>query len=554
MNELGQGGNGVAFIVNSSGKELVAKFYVPPDSRDLDRAAYKRFQREIELVTRVNHPFVVPAKGIGVVSIGTYSFPFYLMPRAEGTFRRLIPTSFDLTELSVRFRMFTRILSGVSYLHHLGIVHRDLKPENILIFAHNIPKVADLGIAHVAPGFVDWSQITLPKERLMNWDYYAPEQRHGDATKVDHRADIYALGCILYELITGISPARPNLPSLTSFHPQFAKLDSLFRKMTAHSPSKRYKHLDEVIDELIWILIHIGVPLDPPSSEEDEKKRLIKYLQSNNATTQERALKVAHNLGEKALPTLYELAGNRRLNVALAAYKIIGEMRKKESLPYLLAGLYPQRTTQKLKFPTGEIAAYALKNYPEEDRIYVLNSLKDMVLALHIEIIITDIAPQKLYTCVLRLYKDNLFYEEWGANTGLGLLLRIDENKAWLLVEEKLSAREDLYSFSVFRDIFPFVSKAHQMQLIDFFISQSSSLSSWELPRILEAISTGSFPFKAAIKRINQLKNLAQSRIKRYDERKEFLESADLAEKKLINHHGLDMKNQHNKSIDQIKG
>lgn len=537
---LGQGGNGVAFVVKSAAKEFVAKFYVPPDKRDLDNAAYKRFQREIELASRISHPFVVPSKGVGVVSIGAYRFPFYLMPRAEGTFRQLIPSSFDFRDLGMRLRVFTRALAGVCYLHHLGIVHRDLKPENILLFAHNTPKVADLGIAHVAPGFVDWSRLTVPKDRLMNWDYYAPEQRYGDATKVDQRADIYALGCILYELLAGISPTRPNLPTLSSLHPKLTHLDSMFRKMTAHSPSKRYHHLDEVADELTWILIHIGIPTEAPSSDEEEKKKLVKYLRSTNAATQERALDVAHRLGQKALPELHEQAGDRRLSVALAAYRIIGELCNKDSLTYLLAGLYPQRTSQKPKFPTGEAAAHAIRNYPEEDRLNLLNNAKDMVLASHVEIVVAGIAPEKSYPCVQRLYQEKLLHEDWGSEAGLGLLLRIDSDRAWSLVQEKLSETEALYSFTVFRHIFPFVSKARQMHLVDYLISRPGELSSWELPKVLAAVATGGFPPKAALKRIGQLKDLAQSVIRKYDERQRFLTSASLAEKKIAVHHGLE--------------
>ena len=537
---LGQGGNGVVFIVKSAKRELVAKFYVPPDSRDLDNATYKRFQREIELATRLSHPFVVPSKGTGVVSIGAYKFPFYLMPRAEGTLRQLVPSSFEFKELGMRLRVFTRALAGVCYLHHLGITHRDIKPENILLYAHNTPKVADLGIAHVAPGFVNWSRLTVPKERLMNWDYYAPEQRHGDATKVDHRADIYALGCILYELLSGISPTRPNLPPLSTLHLQLAHIDSMFRKMTAHSPSKRYQHLDEVADELMWILIHIGIPTEAPSSDEEEKKKLVKYLRSTNSATQERALEVAYKLGHKALPELHEQAGDRRLNVALAAYSIIGELCNKDSLPYLLAGLYPHRTSQKLKFPTGEAAAHALRNYSEEDRLNLLNNVKDIVHSSHIDIIVAGIDPKQSYPNILRLYYDKLLYKDWGSEAGLGLLLRIDADKAWSMVEEKLSETEVLYSFTIFRHIFPFVSKPRQMHLIDYLISRPTALSSWELPRILAAVAKGRFPPKATIKRINQLKELAQSRISKYDERQDFFVSANLAEKKIVLHRGLE--------------
>jgi len=65
--ELGRGGNGVTFVVKSPRKELVAKFYVPPDSRDLDHSAFKRFQREMQLTSRVKHPYVVPSVGVGTV-------------------------------------------------------------------------------------------------------------------------------------------------------------------------------------------------------------------------------------------------------------------------------------------------------------------------------------------------------------------------------------------------------------------------------------------------------------------------------------------------------
>jgi serine/threonine protein kinase len=176
--ELGRGGNGAAFVVRSSRRELVAKFYLPPDSRDLDQSAFKRFQREMQLTAQIKHPYVVSSEGVGTVRVGSYQIPFYLMRRATGTMREMVPESFALSDLSRRLRAFTRAVLGVSYLHHLGIVHRDLKPENILLF-NDTPKVSDLGIAHVAPGFINWSQLTVSKEQLMNRDYYAPEQRHG---------------------------------------------------------------------------------------------------------------------------------------------------------------------------------------------------------------------------------------------------------------------------------------------------------------------------------------------------------------------------------------
>jgi serine/threonine protein kinase len=350
--ELGRGGNGAAFVVKSTKKELVAKFYVPPDSRDLDQSAFKRFQREMELTSQVKHPYVVPSEGVGMVQIGSYQIPFYLMHRATGTLRDLIPSSFALPDLSKLLRVFTRVLQGVSYLHHLRIVHRDLKPENVLLY-NNTPKVADLGIAHVAPGFINWSQLTVPKEQLMNRDYYAPEQRHGDATKVDQRADIYALGCILYEIISGISPTRPNLPPLEEFHKELAPLDRVLGRMIAHAPENRYQSIDVAFDDLLWALVHTGIPTVGPSTEEDDRKDLIRLLSSTNAANQAKAIEPATRLGTKALSVLHEQVGHRRLDVAVAAYQILGEIAHESSIPYLTAGLYPRRTGKQMQFTTG---------------------------------------------------------------------------------------------------------------------------------------------------------------------------------------------------------
>lgn len=524
--ELGRGGNGVTFVVRSPRRQLVAKFYVPPDKRDLDQSAYQRFQREMQLASRVKHPYVVRSEGVGTVQIGSYQIPFYLMRRATGTLRDLIPDNFDLAGLSERMRTFTRTLQGVSYLHHIGIVHRDLKPENILLF-HSTPKISDLGIAHVAPEFVNWSQLTVPKERLMNLDYYAPEQRHGDATKVDHKADIYGLGCILYELLTGISAARPNLPPLKEFHNDFASIDVIFNKMTAHSPARRYQSIDFVLDDIGWVLIHIGVPTSGPSSEEDDKKLLVKLLSSTNAANQAKAIEPAMRLGTAALPVLHEQIGNRRLEVAVAAYRILGEIADEISIPYLQAGLYPRRTAKKPQFVTGQHAASALRNYPSETRLDVLDSISDKVKPEDVALLIDGLDAKECYPRLLRLYRDKMFYRDWGEQAGLTLLLRIDEDKSWPLVKTLMSGDGDFYAFMVFRDIYLQVNTTRKRRIIDHFLDRPQSLSSWEFPRILDAVTNTSFPKDYVRKTLSRIGKVAEIAFKRYAEREEFVRKVE---------------------------
>jgi serine/threonine protein kinase len=534
VGKLGQGGNGVTFVVRVGRQDLVAKVYVPPDSRDLDTAAFKRFSREIELSSRTRHPFVVPIAGTGNIAVGAYTFPFYLMPKAKGTLRQLIPTGFTLDGLSKRLRVFTQVLAGVSYLHHLGIFHRDLKPENVLLSQTDIPMVADLGIAHVAPGFVEWSKLTLPKDHLMNWDYYAPEQRGSDATKVDHRADIYALGLILYELVSGVSPSRPNLPQLLSFDGRLAKLDDIFRKMTAHDPAQRYQNLDIVQDELFWTLIALGIPAGAPSTEEADKKILTRLLQSANAAHRARAHEIVQRLGEKALPELHEMTGDRRLDVALSAYQLLGSLAHKESLPYLLAGLYPRRSSQKPRFVTGEAAADALWNYPPEDRLATLRAIKDLVVVSHIGRVVDDIPVGDVYPAVLRLYEQKLLSDNWGHESGIAFLLGLDQDRAWHIVEEKLSGQSTIYSFTVLGDFFPHVNPKRQMVLIDYLLKRDADLSSWELPRVLSAIVGNNFPREFVTDAISRLKDIAQRRIKKWEERQEFIAKLDQAEMKVL--------------------
>ena len=475
----------------------------------------------MKLTAQIKHPYVVPSEGVGTVHVGSYQIPFYLMRRATGTMREMVPESFALSDLSRRLRAFTRALQGVSYLHHLGIVHRDLKPENVLLF-NDTPKVADLGIAHVAPGLINWSQLTVPKEQLMNRDYYAPEQRHGDATKVDHRADIYALGCILYEIVSGISPTRPNLPPLEEFHRDLATLDRVLSRMIAHAPASRYQSIDAAFDDLLWALVHTGIPTFGPSTEEDDKEELIKLLSSTNAANQAKAIEPAMRQGTKALPVLHEQIGHPRIDVAIGGYGLLGEIAHESSLPYLIAGLYPRRTAKKPQFATGQHAATALRNYPATVRLRVLESPNDLVRAEDIARLVDDLEPSESYDRLLRLYQEDKFYRDWGEQAGLSLLLRIDQDRSWPIVEDLMASERDLYSFMMFRDIYPLVNTQRQQMIIDHYLDRAASLSSWDLPRILDAAVGGALSKEYLVAVLDRISEVAKVAFKRYSEREEF--------------------------------
>ena len=173
----------------------------------------------------------------------------------------------------------------------------------------------------------------------MNEDYYAPQQRCGDATKVDARADIYALGCILCELISGISPTRPNLPALAALDERLEPFNKVLAKMLAHDPRKRHRYLDEAIEEIFWARLQIGdLPDGAPSSAGADEALLRKLLSSTNRLHQQESAKPALRLGKDAPLILHEAQGNRRLDVASTASGLLGEMALESSIPYWKSG------------------------------------------------------------------------------------------------------------------------------------------------------------------------------------------------------------------------
>jgi serine/threonine-protein kinase len=519
--ELGRGSNGVTFVVKSATRELVAKFHIPLNARDLDESALKRFQREVDLAAKVDHPYVLASEGLGTASVGAYKIPFYLMPRASQTLRDLMPRGFYLGNLG-EFRTFLRIAQGLSYLHHKGIIHRDLKPQNVLIF-DGIPKVSDFGIAHVSPESADDSLLPLPTERLTNKDCYSLEQRHSDATKVNARADIYALGCILYELISGISPTRPNLPPLAALDRRLEPLDKILTKMMAHDPQKRYRYLDEAIEEIFWARLQIGDLADEaPSTADIDEALLRKLLGSTNRLHQEEAVKPALRLGTNALPILHEALGSRRLDVASAAYEILGEIVEESSIPFLISGLYPRRTSSKPSFPTGEAAALAIKKYPAEIRLTVLDTIADLVRPEDVAHIIEGIDPGQSFNRVVALEKAGRFHSDFDVESVTGLLLTIDEDAAWPRVEERMSQNTDLYLWRILEQIYPRVNLDRKTAIISHFLTQPSSLGSWNIRSLVEVILAGELPDDFVVRALDRLPLVTLRVIKEYDDRREF--------------------------------
>ena len=242
---IGEGGAGRVYVVNNSaGEEFALKCLVP---ERIKSERLKRFKNEIQFCQRHNHPNIIKVVDTGAKLIKEVKCPFYVMNRYSGTLR----TVMDNLMPDDIITLFSQILNGVEAAHLEGVWHRDLKPENVLCEQReNRVLVADFGIAHFEEEEIYTAVKTKAADRLANFQYSAPEQRVRN-TRVDHRADIFALGLILNELFTGELLQGAGYKKIADITTDYAYLDDLVELMTQQNPENRPESIKEIKRELI---------------------------------------------------------------------------------------------------------------------------------------------------------------------------------------------------------------------------------------------------------------------------------------------------------------
>ena len=404
---------------------------------------------------------MIPAIGSGTVHVGAYVLPYYLMPQAASTLRSIIGRPLDAERVQSIARLFVQACLGVSCLHTHRVVHRDLKPENILISRDGSAWIADLGIAHIDPNFVSVGLRTMAAEQLLNRDYYAPEQRFGDHADVDARADIYALGCILYELFVGTPPVRRDSPPVASVNSAFAALDPVINRMTSYEPGARYQHLEAAIVDITlafgWITATMRGAREP---EPKDVAEMVRLLRSNNGAKRSAGIEVALGLGDAALPTLHELMGHGRREVRNAAASALGQIGDERSIPYLVAGMYGNSQRASTFRPSVDTAAESLTGYSVERRVAILRDLTDQIRPQQLRQILEGFDSNAAIAAVQDLHARKLLLLDWGESP-FDLIIEIDEAKAWPLVRQEAKQT----SGSTIRRLLPKLTTKHQLDL-----------------------------------------------------------------------------------------
>jgi serine/threonine protein kinase len=205
LDRLGAGGMGTVFKAPHRRMKRVVALKVLSKELAASGPFADRFQREVEAIARLSHPIIVMAYDADEGEAG----PFLVMESVDG---RDLATEVEKDGPMTPADAVERILQaarGLEYAHARGIVHRDIKPSNILRDADGVVKVADLGLARLGGSSAASSALTQAGTVFGTAEYMSPEQAV-DSAAVDHRADIYSLGCTLHYLLTGRSPYQAS--------------------------------------------------------------------------------------------------------------------------------------------------------------------------------------------------------------------------------------------------------------------------------------------------------------------------------------------------------
>jgi serine/threonine protein kinase/Tfp pilus assembly protein PilF len=283
IREIGRGGMGLVYEARQERTARNVAIKIMQHAAPTDEASARLFRREVEILAGLKHPYIATLHDAGQTqpSLESAGQPFFVMELVEG--QPLTRWSAELdrsgsssrTIREARLRLFCKICEAVNYAHQRGVIHRDLKPGNILVVADqlqdSIPKLLDFGLASLpleqSPGENgDRTCVGTPA-------YMSPEQKEGRSQDVDTRSDIYALGVILHEMLTG---SRPDTkPSRAAALP--ADLQLIMVKSLSHDRAARYQSASEFSSDIDHFLKNLPISARQPSASYQLRKLISRH-------------------------------------------------------------------------------------------------------------------------------------------------------------------------------------------------------------------------------------------------------------------------------------
>src|SRR5215469_549277 len=285
LQEIGRGGMGAVYLAARDDDQFQKRVAIKVVKRGMDTVELlNSFRRERQNLAHLDHPYIARLIDGGSTPQGQ---PFLVMEYVEGKPIDLHCREQEM-EVEARCRLFLKVCQAVSYAHRKLVIHRDLKPSNILVTTDGSPKLLDFGVAKLLdPELESGSAVTLQVGRPLTPEYASPEQDRGEP--VGTASDVYALGAILYELLTGVkaqrmetySPAElervicdteivPPSERIKSSNARLRKrisgdLDNIVRMAMRKEPELRYSSVDLLAVDVSRYLRARPVTARPPS-------------------------------------------------------------------------------------------------------------------------------------------------------------------------------------------------------------------------------------------------------------------------------------------------
>ncbi len=247
VDRIGAGGMGVVYKATQTNLQRTVAIKVLPSHFARDPEFVNRFHREARALASLNHPNIVSIFDLGQMD-GLY---YFVMEFVDGVALRELMRLGKLTP-DQAMRMVPLICDALEYAHGEGVVHRDIKPENILVDKKGRVRIADFGLARIVRGDAPGGHVTQSNVVMGTLDYMAPEQRN-DPRSVDHRADIYSLGVVIYEMLTGQLPVGRFEPPSRRLQID-VRFDDVVLRSLEQDPARRYQrasHVGSAISEVM---------------------------------------------------------------------------------------------------------------------------------------------------------------------------------------------------------------------------------------------------------------------------------------------------------------
>lgn len=253
---LGRGGMGAVYLAYDS--QLQRHLALKTPFLGSNPTIIERFFREARATAQLRSPYICPVFDVGQIG----GIHYLSMAFIEGRPLSRVLADGGLTDAQAISDLTNKVARGIHKAHERGIIHRDLKPDNIMIDAEGEPVIMDFGLARQIEEDI---RLTSPGKILGTPAYMSPEQAEGDSGRMGPATDIYSLGVVLYEMLTGRLPFHGSLTSVlrqiasveprrpSAVNPRLgvdSPLERICLKMMAKSPESRYRSMAEVVAAL----------------------------------------------------------------------------------------------------------------------------------------------------------------------------------------------------------------------------------------------------------------------------------------------------------------